>query len=564
MLGDDAVDFRFIAENSIDIIWSNGLDHVIHYVSLSVFHLLGWKPEEMIGKVFDDFVLPEDLPILAAAATLMFSPGVQNSPSTLRMRRKDGSSVWMETNARLVREPATGEPKEFVLVMRDITERKKLEGQVSASAVDFQFLAKYSADVICRAGVDLAIEYLSPSSLELLGWKPEERIGQKAYELIIPADRPVFMKAYQRLLEGAESVCASVRMRKKNGSIVWMEGNARLMRDSATEAPKGAVVIMRDITKRKKLEDQLAASTVDFKFLEKYSADLICRTGKDQVIEYLSPSSLELLGWTPEERIGNKVSGLVIPEDLTVFEKAYQRLLAGAETVTAEVRIRKKNGSIVWMEGNARLGRNPETQEIEGIVLITRDITKRKKLETQLSALALTDGLTGLLNRRAFDEALEREWKRTLREGSEMSLLLLDIDHFKQFNDQYGHQAGDDCLRAVAAAVSEAVRITDTVARYGGEEITVILPSTFTAGAVEVAEKIRASVEALQLPLEGNPEGGSWVSVSVGVATALARQGGTMRMPESLLLAADNAMYKAKHEGRNRVATALLIASKES
>jgi diguanylate cyclase (GGDEF)-like protein/PAS domain S-box-containing protein len=433
----------------------------------------------------------------------------------------------------------------------------------SESAVDFEFLAKYSADVICRAGSDLAIEYLSPSSLELLGWRPEERIGQKAYDLIIPEDRPIFMKAYQRLLEGAESVCAAVRMRKRDGSIVWMEGNARLMRDSATEAPKGAVVIMRDITKRKKLEDQLAASAVDFKFLEKYGADLVCRTGKDQVIEYLSPSSLELLGWNPEERVGKKVTGLVIPEDLPVFEKAYQRLLAGADTVTAEVRIRKKNGSIVWMEGNARLGRNPETQEIEGIVLITRDITKRKKLETQLSALALTDSLTDLFNRRAFDEALEREWKRTLREGSEMSLLLLDIDHFKQFNDQYGHQAGDDCLRAVAAAVSEAVRVTDTVARYGGEEITVILPSTFTAGAAEVAEKIRAAVEALQLPLEGIPEGGSWVTVSVGVATALARVGGTMTMPESLLLAADNAMYKAKHEGRNRVATALLIAPKE-
>jgi PAS domain S-box-containing protein len=109
----------------------------------------------------------------------------------------------------------------------------------SESAVDFEFLAKYSADVICRAGSDLAIEYLSPSSLELLGWRPEERIGQKAYDLIIPEDRPIFMKAYQRLLEGAESVCAAVRMRKRDGSIVWMEGNARLMRDSATEAPKG-------------------------------------------------------------------------------------------------------------------------------------------------------------------------------------------------------------------------------------------------------------------------------------------------------------------------------------
>jgi diguanylate cyclase (GGDEF)-like protein len=209
---------------------------------------------------------------------------------------------------------------------------------------------------------------------------------------------------------------------------------------------------------------------------------------------------------------------------------------------------------------NARFVHNPVTGEPQEVVTILRDVTARKSLEDKLATLALTDGLTGISNRRAFDESLEREWKRTLREGSEISLLLLDIDYFKRFNDLYGHQVGDDCLRAVAAAVSGAVRATDIVARYGGEEIAVILPSTFTSGAVEVAEKVRSAIAALQLGLGNNPEGGGNVTVSIGVATALARQGGTIKMPESLLLAADNAMYKAKHEGRNRVATALLIA----
>lgn len=145
-------------------------------------------------------------------------------------------------------------------------------------------------------------------------------------------------------------------------------------------------------------------------------------------------------------------------------------------------------------------------------------------------------------------------------EGITNSLLLLDIDHFKQFNDRYGHQVGDDCLRTLAAAVSGAVRTTDIVARYGGEEIAVILPLTHTAGAVETAEKVRLAVEALQLTHEGSPEGGGWVTSSIGVATALARSGGTIRMPEGLLQAADNALYRAKREGRNRVATALLMA----
>jgi diguanylate cyclase (GGDEF)-like protein len=191
-----------------------------------------------------------------------------------------------------------------------------------------------------------------------------------------------------------------------------------------------------------------------------------------------------------------------------------------------------------------------------------RDITDRKDLEEKLSALALTDGLTGLSNRRAFDDALVYEWKRTLREGSQVSLSLLDIDHFKELNDFYGHQAGDDCLRAVASSVRAAVQGTDFVARYGGEEIAVILPSTDAAGAVELAEKVRAGIELLRFPYPGGPERGIWLTASIGVATALSRQGGTMRMPESLLLAADNALCQAKRGSRNCVETALLVAAK--
>jgi diguanylate cyclase (GGDEF)-like protein len=189
-----------------------------------------------------------------------------------------------------------------------------------------------------------------------------------------------------------------------------------------------------------------------------------------------------------------------------------------------------------------------------------RDITERKMLEEKLSTMALTDSLTELMNRRSFDETLTREWKRAVRHGSQVSLLFLDLDHFKRFNDRYGHQAGDDCLRAVAEAVSDAVRTTDRVARYGGEEITVILPSTSAAGAVEAAEKVRSAVEALRLSHEGNPEGAGWVTVSVGVATAVARRGEFVEgMPKALLEAADSAMYRAKREGRNRVVTAAAI-----
>ncbi len=129
----------------------------------------------------------------------------------------------------------------------------------------------------------------------------------------------------------------------------------------------------------------------------------------------------------------------------------------------------RKDGSLVWVETSTRVIRDETTGEPREFVIALRDVDERKALEERLAALAMTDGLTGLANRRAFDEALSREWKRTLRKGSAISLLLLDLDHFKEFNDGYGHQVGDDCLRAVAATLRATVRESDVAARYGGE-----------------------------------------------------------------------------------------------
>ncbi len=291
------------------------------------------------------------------------------------------------------------------------------------------------------------------------------------------------------------------------------------------------------------------------------SVDVICCSGFDRIVRYISPSCFSLLGWKPEELIGKGPEVYILPEDLPLLDSARVNILAAEDhSDITTIRMQRKDASIVWVEINVRLVRDSVTGEPKEHVIVMRDMTERIGLEKKLSTLAFSDSLTGLLNRRAFDEALTREWKRAVRYGGQISLLMLDIDHFKRFNDRYGHQAGDDCLRTVAEAVSRAVRATDRVARYGGEEITVILPSTFSAGAIEAAGKVRSAVEALRLSHEGNPEGNGWVTVSVGVATTLVPRGETVEgMPKALLEAADSAMYKAKNEGRNRVVAAAVI-----
>ena len=303
---------------------------------------------------------------------------------------------------------------------------------------------------------------------------------------------------------------------------------------------------------------------VNFQLLAEHSVDMICMVDLDLVMQYASPACHHILGWTPEEMCGKGPEAFVCPEDLPIIGVAHKHLLAnGVDDTPTTVRMRKKDGAFLWVEINARLVRDKQQDEIKGVVLTIRDATARKLREEELEAQALRDSLTGLANRRLFDHVLEREWNHMLRDGSPLSLILLDIDCFKQFNDYYGHVFGDNCLRVVAFAVRDAVsRAVDFVARYGGEELAIILPGTDSEGAVKIAENVRARIEALQLPHKGNLAS-EWVTASFGVATALARHGGIMKMPEGLLLAADHALYKAKHEGRNRIAVSHLLVSQD-
>jgi len=313
---------------------------------------------------------------------------------------------------------------------------------------------------------------------------------------------------------------------------------------------------------RRLVSDAPLDSGTDFRMLAESSADMLCRVGPDMRFNYVSPSALRMFGRTPAEMLGHGPDAFVLPEDLPIVIAAMD---AGLRDATGDfdagtARIRRPDGSVRWIEATGHLLRHPTTGLPADTILVLRDITERKDLEQRLAALALTDGLTGLANRRAFDDGLELEWQRTQRAGMPMSLLLLDLDNFKAFNDNFGHQAGDDCLRAVAAAVkATARRPTDIAARYGGEELAVILPNTDLAGATAMAEKIRAAIADLALPHPGNPEGGGYMTASLGAATALSCAGGTLTMPSALLMAADTALYKAKNSGRNRVASALLL-----
>jgi diguanylate cyclase (GGDEF)-like protein/PAS domain S-box-containing protein len=286
-------------------------------------------------------------------------------------------------------------------------------------------------------------------------------------------------------------------------------------------------------------------------------------------ILYFNRLAAELLGWDMEHEEDNSVLSCHLPNthELVLNKirnstvKEWHRIILNnnryIENIYSPINIPDKFTGIVIITRDvtereemiskvkniaAELQRNNEILKLE--------IAQRKEAEELLRRLSSLDGLTDIPNRRYFDEYLEREWQRAERNSSPLSLIMTDIDYFKAYNDTYGHQGGDDCLKKVAIALKNTLkRPGDFVGRYGGEEFAVILPETDTEGALVVAEALRKSVESLNIE-HVNSSISKYVTISLGVAIIIPTTGTT---PAILVNFADQALYDAKQQGRNRV-----------
>jgi two-component system, chemotaxis family, response regulator WspR len=235
-------------------------------------------------------------------------------------------------------------------------------------------------------------------------------------------------------------------------------------------------------------------------------------------------------------------------EDATIKSEAFQLgandyLVKLPETIELIARIRYHSQAyITQLERDEAFRALEESRE---------QLAEANRTLQKLSSL---DGLTGIANRRTFDETLSKEWNRAVRDQRPLGLIMLDIDFFKLYNDHYGHQGGDDCLKKVARGLEAAInRDADFLARYGGEEFSAILPDTDVQGAFKVAEEMRQSIKSLRIE-HVTSKVSDIVSISIGVASMIPQKG---TEPEMLIAAADQALYKAKEEGRDRIMSGL-------
>ncbi|RYB02539.1 diguanylate cyclase domain-containing protein [Lichenibacterium ramalinae] len=313
--------------------------------------------------------------------------------------------------------------------------------------------------------------------------------------------------------------------------------------------------LSRQIRRTAAAERDSSASEDQYRLLADHALDIIMRLDRALRRSYVSPAVRAVLGYAPEDLVGSTPRGIIHPDD---WSSVLNVIAAAQETggsAEATYRLRHRDGHYLWMEG-----RYNSVPGDGGFIVLLRDVTQRKAAEERLAALnaelaavASSDALTGLANRRRFDAALAEEAGRAARDGTPLSLLMLDVDRFKLYNDAFGHPEGDACLRAVADALLTVVRRpSDLVARYGGEEVAVLLPGTDAAGSLRVAERCRAAVAALKRPHPGNAACGGVVTVSLGCATLDAGDGAPADAA-ALVSLADARLYEAKRTGRDRV-----------
>jgi len=313
---------------------------------------------------------------------------------------------------------------------------------------------------------------------------------------------------------------------------------------------------------RLRAEEAMRESEVRFRLIAENGSDVVSLHDLSGRVTYVSPSCERVLGFLPEELQRMTPFAIVHPEDSDRLRRHFDALMRDEPVMPLSSRVLHKSGRHIWLETMWRAVVDKDGQVIR-LQASARDITERKEYErrleeaqrkltvqqerlmdanVRLEALATIDGLTGLKNRRAFEERLVDEIARSRRTVRPLSLLLLDIDHFKQYNDSFGHPRGDDVLREVARHLTRCMRDTDYAARYGGEEFALLLPDADKEGALQLAERVREQIE--QATWDGRP-----VTVSIGVATLA----GELATPEVLVEQADRALYRSKQNGRNLV-----------
>jgi diguanylate cyclase (GGDEF)-like protein/PAS domain S-box-containing protein len=420
---------------------------------------------------------------------------------------------------------------------------REATASLAESEERFRVLVNEQTDVILVIDHGIRIRWANPTATAVLGYPLDEFIGREGLDLVHPDDRARAVESFAELLDPTnDGEPLEIRAIHADGHFVPME----VMGTDLSDQPSvgGIVVNLRDLTERRAVEAELAEAQLRFQVAFEHAPIGISMSSADGTIIRVNTAFAEMLGRTPEQLAGLSIPDISHPDDTFSHLERLRELAKGTLTrYQHEKRYYHADGHIVWASVSAA----PVPDASGGVRYVIsqiEDITERKAIAERIAHQAIHDPMTGLPNRAVFLDRLRVALDAAARKGTRVGVIFCDLDHFKWINDTHGHATGDQVLAAVGDRLRSALRPSDSVARFGGDEFTILCGDLVEERTLlAVADRIH-EVIADPFPLPGEA---AYISSSVGAAIS----GPGCDTPEDLLRAADTAMYRAKAAGRS-------------
>ena len=395
----------------------------------------------------------------------------------------------------------------------------------------YRFLIDHVSHVVFQADAEGRWTFLSPAWTHLTGRAVEDSLGESFLEGVHPDDVDEFR---EKALAAPDELWHEVRYVRIDGEPRWVSVAAQLRRDEGGQV-SWAAGTLTDVTDRHRAEQE--ARTAERRLTAAFdtAATGMALTDLDGVYVRVNHALAEITGRPSEELPGTSFLSITHPDDRSEDERVLAALRGGSPTQHREKRYLRPDGSTVWVEVHLSVVHDADNRP-EYVLAQVSDISERRAMEERLRHLADHDGLTGLYNRRRFEEELERHVSHGHRYGMRGALLLIDVDELKRVNDTGGHKLGDRVLTSVAGVLGGRLRETDVLARIGGDEFAVLLPHATRADAAAVGQVLAEAVSAEVSTPDGS------ITVSVGSAAF----GEETESADEVLSAADASMYRHK------------------
>ena len=521
-----------------DMLCTVDFDGRLHRVNGEWEKCLGWTPSELLGASIFDFTPPDEHAAMSAATRAARMPGAPGGRLTNRWRAKDGSWHWIGWSLRTI-----DEDRMVYASGRDVTQELLAERALASSESRYRALVQgLPGTAVFLVGNDLHLEFAAGQELHDGAITPSRLIGEHVSAILPEPAAETLVDACIAALGGEERSFDIVSA--EHGHALWLRTSP--LRGDEPREIVGAMLIAQDIRGRIEREREIGEAQERFRRAFEDAPIGMAVADLDGRFLEVNQALCTITGYAPEELTGTTFSAITHPDDLAADFEVMRALVAGeVASQVDEKRYLRPDGTIVWVARSVTLVRDADGRPLHFLDQI-QDVTERRRFEGELRHLADHDPLTGLLNRRRFEQELDRHVAEVARYGARGALLVLDLDHFKYVNDALGHHAGDELILSVAALLQDRLRETDTIARLGGDEFAVLLPNADVDAAEHVAGTLVRAIREEATVVAGDRR--RRVTTSVGIAPF----GDSDLTGEELLIEADLAMYEAKEAGRDR------------